>query len=71
MISEVGRWMTFVIKSLIHEENNKSDAHGETNANGEVAIFCAWVKTWETKKIGTNGDAIFESRLVRKYGSFK
>ena len=47
----------------------QSDSNGETNTNGEVRTFHAWVETWETSKIGPNGDAIFEARLVRKYGS--
>ena len=41
------------------------------NANGGVEKFCTWVETWETKKIGTNCDAIFEARFLSKYGSLK
>ena len=52
-------------------ENNQLDENGETNANGEVSIFCPWVETWEKNKIGLNGDSIFETRLLRKYGSLK
>ena len=57
-----------IIDSL---ENNQSDVNGEMNDNGEVRIFLAWIETWETKKIGPNGDAIFEARLVRRYGILK
>ena len=40
-------------------KNNQLDTNGETNANGEVRIFCAWVEMWEKNKIGPNSDAIF------------
>ena len=36
-----------------------------------MRIFRAWVEIWDTRKIGTNGDAIFEARIVRKYVSLK
>ena len=36
-----------------------------------VRIFRAWVEEWEKKTIGPQGDAIFEQRLVRKYGGLK
>ena len=52
-------------------DNNQSDANGETNSNFEVRIFCAWVETWETNKIGPNGDAILEASILREYGSLK
>ena len=52
-------------------ENNQLYSNGGTNTNGGVRIFRAWVETWETDKIGPNGDALFEARLVRKYGSLK
>ena len=52
-------------------DNNESDADGETNANGVLRIFSAWVETLETKKIWPNGDAIFEARFVRKSVSLK
>ena len=52
-------------------DNNQLNANGETNANGEVRIFSAWVETWETNKIGPNGDDIFKARLVINYGSLK
>ena len=39
--------------------------------DGEVGIFCAWVETWEKKKLGPTGDTVFEVRLVSKCGGLK
>ena len=39
--------------------------------DGGVRIFCAWVETWEKKKLSTTGDAIYKERLVSKYGGLK
>ena len=52
-------------------ENNQFDANIEKFSNCGVRIFCPWVEEWKTNKIGPNSDAIFEARLVRKYGSLK
>ena len=37
----------------------------------EVIIFRACKEMWENKKIGPDGDDIFEARLVRKYGGLQ
>ena len=34
-------------------------------------IFHGWFETWDKKKLGTTGDPIFESRIVRKYRDLK
>ena len=52
-------------------DNNKLNTNGEMNTNGEVGVFRTCFETWETKKIGYNGSAIFDARLVGKYGSLK
>ena len=51
-----------IIDSLATQVNNDAD---------DVRIFRAWVEEWEKKKIGPQGDVIFEARLVRKYGGLK
>lgn len=51
-----------IIESLETQVDNDVD---------EVRIFRAWVEEWEKKKIGPQGDVIFEQRLVRKYGNLK
>ena len=39
--------------------------------NNEVRNFRAWQEQWEKKKVGPNGNKIFEARLLRKYGGIK
>ena len=39
--------------------------------DGEVNIFCAWVKTWDNKKLGLTVYPILEARLVSKYVGLK
>ena len=36
-----------------------------------VRRFNAWQEQWEKRKIGPQGDSVFEARLVRKYGGLK
>ena len=36
-----------------------------------MSIFCAWVETWEKKKLIPTRDLIFEAILLRKYGGLK
>ena len=39
--------------------------------DGDIRIFKAWQETWEKKKVGPGGDAVFRARLLRKYGGLK
>jgi len=39
--------------------------------DNEVRNFRAWQEQWEKKKLGPNGNKIFEARLLRKYGGIK
>lgn len=39
--------------------------------DSEVRNFRAWQERWEKKKLGPQGNKIFEARLLRKYGGIK
>ena len=34
---------------------------------GSLSAFCAWEEIWEKQKVGPQGDAVFEAKLVKKY----
>ena len=46
-------------------------AEAEENDGGDVRVIRAWQETWEKKRIGPQGDSVFQTRLVRKYGGLK
>ena len=43
------------------------EIENDNTPNG-VRIFRAWKETWEKKKVGPNGNARLEARLLKKYG---
>ena len=49
-------------------ESSEAQVHNDVDS---VRIFRAWVEEWEQKKIGPQGDAVFEQRLVQKYGGLR
>ena len=40
----------------------------EDQDEGGVRVLRAWQEGWEKRKVGPQGDSIFQARLVRKYG---
>ena len=40
----------------------------EDQDEGGVRVLRVWYESWEKRKVGHQGDSIFQARLVQKYG---